>query len=196
MDRPNQTIECGDFVLRCLRAGSDLAPAFRLIEESREHLRPWMPWVDGYGEDNVRDFLARSEARWASGEVFNYAVDDGGMLLGMCQAYRGPAPGGWRMGYWLHPAAVGRGVATRAIAALVAEMFRLPDVTCLEITHDVANTASAAVPRRLGFAEIGHEPAEPPAAPAGCGVDVVWRLSRPAPSADGAPVPGAAPPLP
>ncbi|WP_459755397.1 GNAT family N-acetyltransferase [Streptomyces sennicomposti] len=193
MDRPNQTIECGDFVLRRWRAESDVAPAFRLIEESREHLRPWMPWVDGYGEDNTRDFLAKSESRWASGEVFNYAVDDGGTLLGMCQAYRGPVPGGWRMGYWLHPAAVGRGIATRATAALVAEMFRLPDVTYLEITHDVANAASAAVPRRLGFAEVGREPAEPPAAPAGCGIDVVWRLPRPAPTADGAPVPTAAP---
>ncbi|WP_327421349.1 GNAT family N-acetyltransferase [Streptomyces sp. NBC_01527] len=82
------------------------------------------------------------------------------------------------MGYWLHPAATGQGIATRATAAMITEMFTLPDVEYLEITHDLANTSSAAIPRRLGFTEVLREQATPPAAPCRSGIEVVWRLNR------------------
>ncbi|WP_051854834.1 GNAT family N-acetyltransferase [Streptomyces sp. NRRL B-1347] len=181
MVRPRQLIECGDFVLRRWRGQSDFAPAFRLIEESVEHLRPWEPWVEGHSEENTRSFLAKDEAKWASGDVYNYAIAQGDTLVGMCQSYRAPEPQGRRMGYWLHPAATGRGIATRAAAALVTELFTLPGVAYLEIVHDLANTSSAGVPRRLGFTEVRREQAPCPTTPAGTGIGVVWRLDRPAP---------------
>ncbi|MFG3280411.1 GNAT family N-acetyltransferase [Streptomyces sp. NPDC048111] len=88
-------------------------------------------------------------------------------------------PPGWYLGYWLHPAATGQGIATRATAAMVSEAFTLPDVAYLEIAHDAANASSGAVPRRLGFAEVRREQVTPPAAPSDSGIDVVWRLNRP-----------------
>ncbi|MEU5088416.1 GNAT family N-acetyltransferase [Streptomyces sp. NPDC021356] len=181
MDRPSQIIECGDLVLRRWRGQRDAAQAFKLIEESVDHLLPWMPWVARHSEESTRDFLAKSESKWASGETYNYALDQGGTLVGMCQSHRAAEPPGWRLGYWLHPAAVGRGIATRATGALVNELFALPDVEYAEITHDLANTSSGAVARRLGFTEIRRERTPPPAAPSGCGIDVVWRLNRPTP---------------
>ncbi|MFF8812808.1 GNAT family N-acetyltransferase [Streptomyces pactum] len=187
MDRPSQIIECGDLVLRRWRGRSDFALAFRLIEESVDHLSPWMPWAAGHGEESTREFLATSEEKWASGETFNYAVGRDGRLVGMCQTYRGADPRGWGLGYWLHPAATGRGIATTAVAALITEMFTLPGVEYLEIRHDLANTSSGAVPRRLGFTEVRRERAEQPVAPACCGIDVIWRLDRPASPAAGGP---------
>ncbi|WP_326655132.1 GNAT family N-acetyltransferase [Streptomyces sp. NBC_01750] len=62
----------------------------------------------------------------------------------------------------MHPAAIERGIATRATAAMVTGAFALPDVARLEIVHDLANAASGAIPRRLGFTEVF-------AAWAGCG---------------------------
>jgi RimJ/RimL family protein N-acetyltransferase len=189
MDRPSQVIECGDFVLRRWRGQSDFAAAFKLIEESVDHLRPWMPWVADHSEKSTRDFLAKSETRWATDEAYNYAVTThGDALIGMCQAYR-TEPRGWRLGYWLHPAARGQGIATRATAALVTEMFALPDVEYLEITHDLANTSSGGIPYRLGFTEVRREQAPPPAAPSGSGIDVVWRMNRPASPVDSTPAP-------
>ncbi|MER7708086.1 GNAT family N-acetyltransferase [Kitasatospora sp. NPDC097605] len=181
MARPREIIDCGDFTLRRWRGQQDLTAATALIEESREHLRPWEHWISGHDEEATLGFLERSTARWEAGEVFNYALAarDGG-LLGMCQAYRGHDPRGPRLGYWLHPAATGRGIATRAASALAAEMFTLPGVEFVEIAHDLANTASAAVPRRLGFTEVRRGPAAPPVPPAGSGTEVVWRLERPA----------------
>ncbi|MFF7187348.1 GNAT family N-acetyltransferase [Streptomyces sp. NPDC008222] len=179
MERPSQTIECGDFVLRRWRGQSDFAPAFKLIEESLDHLRPWMPWVACHSEKSTRDFLAKSESKWASGEAYNYAITKDGTVIGMCQICRGAEPQGWRMGYWLHPAATGQGIATRATAAMVTEMFALPGVEYVEITHDLANTSSGAVPRRLGFTEVRREQATPSEAPSGSGIEVLWRLNRP-----------------
>lgn len=196
MEQPSEIVECGDFILRRWRGQSDLARAGKLIEESLEHLRPWMPWVEQHGEDNTRGFLETSDAKWASGEAYNYAIVKDGALIGMCQAYRGTEPEGWGLGYWLHPAATGQGIATRATAAMVTEMFALSDVAYLEISHDLSNVPSSAVPRRLGFTEIRQEPATPPAAPAGSGIELVWRLSRPAPSlpsTNGSPAPVAPP---
>ncbi|MFD4627670.1 GNAT family N-acetyltransferase [Streptomyces sp. NPDC058475] len=184
MKRPRQIIECGDFVLRCWRGQNDFAPAFKLIEESLDHLRPWESWVARHSAASTREFLATSESKWTSGDVYNYAIAKDGTLIGMCQTYRGAEPQGRRMGYWLHPAATGQGIATRATAAMVTEMFTLPDVEYLEIVHDLSNTSSAAIPRRLGFTEVLREQGRPPAVPAGSGIVVVWRLNRPTPLVD------------
>ncbi|WP_433890069.1 GNAT family N-acetyltransferase [Streptomyces sp. CA-111067] len=181
--RPRQLIDCGDFALRCWRGESDLVPAFTLISESLEHLTPWGQWAGGHSVRRTRDFLARCETRWENGEVYNYAITKDDALAGMYQAYRTAEVEGraWRLGYWLHPAVTGQGIATRATEAVIAEMFGLAEeeVDHLEITHDVANTASGAIPRRLGFREVGREQVTPPGPPAGVGIDVVWRLDRP-----------------
>ncbi|MEU2674742.1 hypothetical protein ABZ622_39105 [Streptomyces sp. NPDC007164] len=87
MERPRQIIECGDFALRRWRGQSDFEPMFRLIEESLDHLRPWMPWVASHSEEKTRDFLAKSDAKWDSGDAFDYAVTRDGMLIGMCSTY-------------------------------------------------------------------------------------------------------------
>ncbi|MER5948180.1 GNAT family N-acetyltransferase [Streptomyces sp. NPDC001904] len=181
MKRPRQIIECGDFILRRWRGQNDFAPAFKLIEESLDHLRPWESWVSRHSAKSTREFLATSESKWISGDVYNYAISKDGALIGMCQTYRAAEPQGRRMGYWLHPAATGQGIATRATAALVAEMFTLPHVEYLEIAHDLSNISSAAIPRRLGFTEILREQGMQPAAPSGSGIIVVWRLNRPTP---------------
>ncbi|WP_051717974.1 GNAT family N-acetyltransferase [Streptomyces megasporus] len=179
MDRPRETVDCGDFTLRRWRAESDFEPLFRMIEESLEHLGPWMPWVAHHAPEATRAFLAECDPKWRSGDAYNYAITVDGALVGSCSTYRAGDPSGRAMGYWLRSAATGRGIATRAVAAMAAEAFALPGVEHLDIVHDSANTASGAVPRRLGFVEVGRERAAPPAAPSDSGIDVVWRLTRP-----------------
>lgn len=178
MKWPRQTIDCGDFALRRWRADGDFESLFRMIEESLDHLQPWMPWVAGHSPEATRAFLAGCAPKWQSGDAYNYAITTGGMLAGSCSMFRAGDPRGLVMGYWLRPAATGRGIATRAAAAMTAEAFALPDVEYVEIVHDLANAASGAIPQRLGFTEVRREQAVQPMAPAESGVDVVWRLTR------------------
>ena len=86
-------------------------------------------------------------------------------------------PGGLEIGYWVHRAYTGRGLATAATAALVRQAFGLPGVDWVEIVHDELNVASGQIPRKLGFAEVGRRPLDPPP-PSGTGTGVVWRLTR------------------
>ncbi|WJV50922.1 hypothetical protein [Streptomyces flavofungini] len=67
------------------RGQRDFAAAFALVEESLSHLRPWEPWVAEHSEQPARDFLTRSESKWASGEGYHYAIAQDGTLVGMCQ---------------------------------------------------------------------------------------------------------------
>ncbi|MEW2416565.1 GNAT family N-acetyltransferase [Streptomyces sp. NPDC046866] len=170
----------GGLTLRRFEAEADLPEFLRVLEESLEHLRPWMPWAAEHTPAAARRFLADRPARWASGEAYTYAIVLDGAIVGSCGLYRHedtPADG-IEIGYWLHPAATGRGVATRAARALAEEALRLPGVDHVEIVHDPANRASGAVPDRLGFTER-------PRRPAGAGELRVWRLCRPSSGSGG-----------
>ncbi|MFD0075533.1 GNAT family N-acetyltransferase [Streptomyces sp. NPDC127166] len=169
----------GGLTLRAFEAEADLPEFFQVIEESLEHLRPWMPWVAEHSLESTARFLAGRAEQWASGEAYSYAVVLDGAIVGSTGLHRHedtPADT-VELGYWLHPSTTGRGVATRAGRALVEEAFRLPGVTGVEVVHDVANHASGAVPARLGFTARLRRPHEP-MAPGETGEDQVWRLSK------------------
>jgi RimJ/RimL family protein N-acetyltransferase len=82
---------------------------------------------------------------------------------------------GVEIGYWLHVAYTGRGLATHATAALVAEAWRM-GATYAMIRHDEANIRSRAIPERLGFTFAERRM---PTVENNSGARIVWRLERP-----------------
>lgn len=165
----------GEVTLRRLRE-TDAAELHRVVQESLDHLRPWMAWVaDGYPLSAAEKFLAGCESEWAQGIAFSYAVFVSGRLAGAASLMARIGPGGLEVGYWLHPAFTGRGVATRAASLLTDEAFRV-GASRVEIVTDVANMRSAAVPKRLGFVEVDRRPPREPVTPGEDGLDVIWRL--------------------
>ncbi|GAA2146576.1 GNAT family N-acetyltransferase [Kitasatospora kazusensis] len=182
MEQPPDTIALEDLTLRRWVPGQDLDEFFQVIEESLDHLRPWMPWVAHHSRQSTAEYLERAEANWLAGEAYSYALVSDGRVVGNCAFFLRDAdadPAGREIGYWLHPAATGRGFVVRAAAALVEQAFALPGIGHLEIVHDAANLASAAVPRRLGFTERLRRPAQQELACGESGTDVIWRLDRP-----------------
>lgn len=179
MDTPQQVIDLDDLTLRRFDPDVDLPELFQVIEESLEHLRPFMPWVAEHSLERTTEFLAQRGDKWESGDEYTYAIVLNGTIVGACGLFRrdDTAPDGREIGYWLHPAATGRGLVTRTAAALVGQAFRFPDVNFVEIVHDSANVASGAVPARLGFTEYLRRPSEP-LAPGETGEDQVWRITR------------------
>ena len=175
-NRPNELIEHAPVTLRRFRA-DDRDALFHAVTESLDHLRPWMPWAADYSLASAEEYLARSIKDWDEGTEYNYAITTAGVLVGIIGLMARIGPGGLEIGYWVHRAYTGRGLATAASAALVEQAFRLPGVDRVEIVHDELNIASAGVPRKLGFTEVGRRPLDPPP-PAGTGTGVVWRLTR------------------
>ena len=174
---PDAVLRKGPVTLRRYRE-DDVDAVFQAVTESLDHLRPWMPWAANYTRDSAAGFLAKSATDWADGSEYNYAIRTGGALAGGCSLMGRIGPGGLEIGYWGHRDWTRRGLATAASAALVEQAFRLPGVDRVEIIHDELNVASAGVPRKLGFTEVGRQPlGEHP--PGGTGIGVVWRLTRP-----------------
>jgi len=180
-NRPNELIEHAPVTLRRFRP-DDLEALFLAVTESLAHLRPWMPWAADYSLASAEEYLAGSVKSWDEGTEYNYAVltaspDGRGTLAGVAGLMTRIGPGGLEIGYWVHRGYVRRGLATAATAALVEQAFRLPGVDRVEIVHDELNVASAGIPRKLGFTEVGRRPLDfrPPA---GSGTGVVWRLAR------------------
>ncbi|WMX47165.1 GNAT family N-acetyltransferase [Streptomyces roseicoloratus] len=153
---------------------ADLSELHRLFDESVEHLRPWMGWVENHSLEATTEYLSQRAARWAAGLDFTYVIVLDGAMVGSCSLHRreDTPEGAYEIGYWLHPAVTGRGLAVRSAQALVTEGFRMPDVERLLVLHLPDNHASAAVPAKLGFTERSRlRDAE--------GEFRVWELTRP-----------------
>jgi ribosomal-protein-serine acetyltransferase len=178
MDTPPEQLTHASIALRRWRdADADLC--LRLVSESLEHLRPWMPWATSdYGPAEASAYVQRCEADWAAGTAFNYLILAGGQPAGSAGLMARIGDGGLEIGYWVHPAFTGRGVATSAAAALTEAAFTLPGVEHVEIHHDVLNLASERVPVKLGFAEVGTQEARFPLAPGDSGTTRMWRITR------------------
>jgi ribosomal-protein-serine acetyltransferase len=151
----------------------------RAIEESLEHLRPWMPWAaDEPKPLELRVAMLREwEAERLAGTGEYFAVWLGGEVVGSSGLHRRIGTGGVEIGYWIHPAYTRRGLATEVARQLCERAFADPGIDRVEIHHDRANVASGGVPRKLGFELVG-DTQRAPQAPSEEGVERVWRLSR------------------
>ncbi len=171
------SVESGTVELRRWRA-SDADLCFRLVSESIEHLSPWMPWATtGYAPADAADYLDRCEASWADGTAFQYLIIADGIPAGSAGLMARIAPGGLEIGYWVHPACTGRGVATAASAALTDAAFALPGVDHVEIHHDQLNLASGRVPAKLGYTLVDTRAQRFDLAPGDSGTTMVWRIT-------------------
>ena len=179
MTRPPETLSHGQVVLRRWRQ-DDAAELLAAVLESQEHLRPWMPWADGYDAGRAAEYLRGCDEEWASGGAFGYAIMIGDQIVGSVGLHRRVGDGGLEIGYWVHRDWAGRGIATDAAAALTAAALALPGVERVEIYHDAANAASGRIPAKLGYARLREQPSRPlsPTAPGETGTEVVWQRTR------------------
>jgi RimJ/RimL family protein N-acetyltransferase len=169
----------GELVLRRCHL-ADAEALHLAIDESREHLRPWTPWVTRATLEEERAVLVRWEEQWDAGGELQYGLFLGPLAVGSTGLIPRIGPGGLEIGYWVHAAHTRRGYATSAAAALTSVAFTLPGIEMVEIHHDRANLASEGVPRKLGFVLVGEHPrpSSSPPAPADSGISRTWRMTR------------------
>src|SRR5215475_7847061 len=141
-------------VLRRLRA-ADVGEIAAAVSASMEHLRPWMPWATPEAADprTQRARVAEADEMWAAGTDYIYSVftAEEGVLVGAIGLHRRVGDAGIEIGYWIAERQTRRGFATAAAEALTSVAVALPGVRRVEIHCDEANTASAAIPRKLGY---------------------------------------------
>lgn len=149
-------IETARLVIRCW--DPDDAPlAKEAIDSSLDHLREWMPWAQAEPTTlaEKRSLLESFARMFARGEDAVYGIFDlderrvvGG--TGLHPRLTGRAR---EIGYWIRADAIGRGLATESTAALTRVGFEVDGLEWMEIHCDPRNVRSAAIPRRLGYAQ-------------------------------------------
>lgn len=135
---------------------ADDAPAvFEAIEESRQHLAPWMLWVAHHRSIlETHDFIAHSRARWLLRDELNMAIWE--LATGRYLGSTGLHGIDWHLrrfeiGYWLRQSAEGHGYMTEAAGLLADFALETLGANRVEIRCDARNHRSAAVAERLGF---------------------------------------------
>ena len=126
----------------------------------------WLPELPSpYTAADAIAFVATREEEHAAGRGVYWAVRDraGGPLTGTMALFRlGPGARSAEVGYWVHPDAAGRGVATAAVQAVVAHAFA-PEASGglglarVALRASRGNVASRRVADKAGFAQVGVE---------------------------------------
>ena len=175
--------------IRRLSSAGGGAALLTAFAESLGRLRPWMPRIaDGPMRRAARLALIEEwEAAWASGGDAVYGAfvrpdphppATPAVVVGGTGLHRRVGPGGLEVGYWVHAHHTRQGYATEIARAVTEAAFTDPDIDRVEIHHDRANEASAAVPRALGFRYVDYRKSEP-VAPGETGAVCTWRTTRP-----------------
>lgn len=130
---------------------------FLLTHRNRSHLYEWLTWVDDIRTaDDTRAWIKKALQQFADNDGFQLGIWADGVLVG-CIGYHF-----WdwpdrktEIGYWLGADYQGRGIITRACAALVTFAFQELGLNRVEIQCATDNARSRAVPERLGFSLDG-----------------------------------------
>jgi ribosomal-protein-serine acetyltransferase len=133
----------------------DAAALREAIEESREHVRPWLPFADAHQTDEeTRDWIIRGMAEWLTRVNVSLSIWDAasGRYLGGI----GLHPRNWEVryfsiGYWLRQSAEGHGYVREAVRLVTDFAFEHLEANRVEIRCDARNRRSAAVAEALGF---------------------------------------------
>jgi RimJ/RimL family protein N-acetyltransferase len=152
-DRPAERLEVDGLVLARGRS-TDASELVVTVNESLEHLRPWMPWAQQPATlDSIQTFLREAESDWNDGREFQFVLrrEDVRAVVGCAGLHARVGPYALEIGYWLHVHEVGHGFATAVARALTDQAWSLRDVDRVEIRCDAANTRSAEIPKRLGY---------------------------------------------
>jgi RimJ/RimL family protein N-acetyltransferase len=159
LDLPDELL--GERVLvRPYRPGDGQA-VWEAVDESRERLRPWLPWTDTHRTPaDSEAFVRRSWGNWAvrSDLIVGVWERETGRYLGSS----GIHPRDWdvrwfEVGYWLRTGAEGHGYITEAVGLLLKLAFETLHADRVDLRCDTRNTRSAAVALRLGFIHEGTQ---------------------------------------
>lgn len=130
---------------------------FQLVEDNREHLDEWLPWVENMTSPyQFESIIPIWLQQFSENNGFNAGIVYKNMLVGSI----GLTQIDWftrqtSIGYYLAKNAEGYGVMTRSVQAIMNNAFFDLGLNRVEIRCGEGNTKSRAIPERLGFVKEG-----------------------------------------
>lgn len=153
----------GDLVMFTLRVNEEIElqllekrhkeELYELVDQNREHLREWLPWVDNMkSAEDYNEIFPMWLHRFADGNGFEAGIRYKGKLVGMLGVHEI----NWNkratsLGYYLAEEAGGKGIMTKSVTAVLRYLFEDLKLNKVEIHCGVDNDRSRGIPIRLGF---------------------------------------------
>ncbi|MHA1619024.1 MAG: GNAT family N-acetyltransferase [Promethearchaeota archaeon] len=152
--RPAYRIETERTVIRCYHPRD--APLLEQgVQESLEHLKPWMPWAHSNPEPMemkiTRLRLFRSQFDLDKEYIFGIFNLDETKLIGGAGFHPRVGPKAVEIGYWIHIDYINQGYGTEITGALTKIALEKYNFARVEIHCDPLNFASASIPRKLSY---------------------------------------------
>ena len=171
-------VECDELTIRRYER-NDAAALVDAVTESLNDLLPWMPWAKFEPQtiSQREDLISTWHDEWRQCSNFTMGIFYNDLCVGGTGLHLRGEPGSLEIGYWVRSSHVGRGIAQRSSRALTTAAFCLPEVSVVQIAHDIANVRSQRVPQSLGFGVI-RESERIPEAPGEVGRVRLWAITR------------------
>lgn len=140
----------GGLALRLLHT-TDADELYALVDENREHLRPWLPDVAATTRDATGAYLRAAMGKWSQDEGMFTGICVEGQLVGTLSAALDKGNRCASIGYWVARGAEGRGIVTRGVQAVTDHFIRQREMQRVELRTQPNNNRSRAVAERCGF---------------------------------------------
>src|SRR5690625_998295 len=145
-----------EMMLRML-SSRDAEPLYLLVDESREYLKNWLPWLDDMkSKDDALNFIKNTFFTYNNRTGITAGIFIRNELVGVIAYNKLDFHNRiGTIGYWLGEQYQGRGIMTKAVAVLISYGFEELSLNRIEIRVSSDNLPSRRIPARLGFKEEG-----------------------------------------
>jgi len=150
---PVPVLTAGDSTVLQPAELDDAERYLNLVEDNYKQLTKWLrvPKPPATVEDR-RKAQANDIANYDGGKGYWWLIEEDGKLAGTIALHIVESTEKWALvGYWLDTAFTGKGIMTRSLKALIDWSFSELGLNRVEIQASLSNTASTAIPKRLGI---------------------------------------------
>jgi ribosomal-protein-serine acetyltransferase len=151
------TIQVDDEITLAILDEEHAEETFDLINNNRDHLREWLPWVDSMKNiENFKAYIINSRHLYEDGTDLGYVILYNSKIagrIGLHHINRANRLGA--IGYWLGESFAGKGIITRSCQALIRHGFTKINLNRIEIKCGTGNHKSKAIAERLKFKQEG-----------------------------------------
>ena len=150
---PVPVLTAGDSTVLQPAELDDAERYLNLVEDNYKQLTKWLrvPKPPATVEDR-RKAQANDIANYDGGKGYWWLIEEDGKLAGTIALHIVESTEKWALvGYWLDTAFTGKGIMTRSLKALIDWSFSELGLNRVEIQASLSNTASTAIPERLGI---------------------------------------------
>jgi ribosomal-protein-serine acetyltransferase len=147
------TIHINEKLSLKIRGVEEAEAFFALSDKNREHLRPWLPWVDvTLSSDDTKKYLEAMLKKFEEKTGADFGIWYDGAWAGSMGFNKIDTVNEWaEIGYWLDKDHEGKGIMTESVKALIKYGFNDLNLHRIQIRCDARNVRSKRIPERLGF---------------------------------------------